>query len=234
MVNRLSAERPLRRFFRSKISLRKDVHTVIHQPEQKNRAPEATVLALFLCATVGFVFASFSGIAGRGFLQGLSLVFFCAMIYILVRFKFFRIRYIVRAGRREDADSDGQEKNAAAADSSAAKGGSPLRLPPDRLDFVVEKAQGRRVMTAECVLSLGTLTSCIPLPQPRRARKRIIRQHKKAKTYRYLRNMVGGHQCMLIFSSLGMDDVKLIIEPSEDMEGYLCAVARYNRENREK
>ena len=203
---------------------------MIHQPEQKNRAPEATLLALFLCATVGFVFASFSGIAGRGFLQGLALVFFCAMIYILVRYKFFRIRYIVRPGNRTNTDSE--EKNAA--ESSTTKSGSALRLPPDRLDFVVEKAQGRRVMTAECVLSLGTLASCVPLPQQRRERKEMIRRHKKAKTYRYLRNMVGAHQCMLIFSSRGMDDVKLIIEPSEDMEGYLSAVARYTREKKDK
>ncbi|MCI8610341.1 MAG: hypothetical protein HFE66_00290 [Clostridiales bacterium] len=204
---------------------------MIHQPEQKNRAPEATVLALFLCATVGFVFASFSGIAGRGFLQGMALVFFCAMIYILVRYKFFRIRYIVRPNNK--ASTDDTEEPAASVQSDNTKSGSALRLPPDRLDFVVEKAQGRRVLTAECVLSLGNLISCIPLPQHRRDRRKITRQYKKAKTYRYLRNMVGAHQCMLIFSSREMDDVKLIIEPSEEMEGYLSAVARFNREKKE-
>ena len=38
---------------------------------------------------------------------------------------------------------------------------------------------------------------------------------------------------MLIFSSRDMDDVKLIIEPSDEMEGYLAAVARFNREKKE-
>lgn len=87
-------------------------------------------------------------------------------------------------------------------------------------------------MTAECVLSLGTLVTCVPLPDQRRDRKKIINQYKKAKTYRYLRNMVGAHQCMLVFENKDADDIKLMIEPSEDMEGYLSAVARYNREKK--
>lgn len=209
----------------------KDIHAVIHQPEQNNRGPEATVLALFFCATVGFVFASFSGIAGRGFLQGMSLIFFCAMIYILVRYKFFRIRYIVRPGSRIDTDSHGEPATAVKSDDT--KCSSALRLPPNQLDFVVEKAQGNRALTAECVLSLGKLAFCIPLPQQRGERRKIIKQYKKAKTYRYLRNMVGAHQCMLIFSSRDMDDVKLIIEPSDEMEGYLSAVARFNQDKKE-
>ncbi len=190
---------------------------MIHQPKQTNRAPEATVLALFLCATVGFVSACFQQIAGRGFLQILSLIFYCAMIVILVRYKFCRIRYIIRPGRHaEDAET-----------------GSALSLPPKQLDFVVEKAQGRRALTAECVLSLGMLTTCVILPLERKERRRIIRQYKKAKTYKYLCNMVGARQCMLVFTGGETEDVKLIIETSEEMEGYLSAVARYNREQKE-
>ncbi len=189
------------------------------------------MLALFLCATIGFVFASFSGIAGRGFLQGMSLIFFCAMIYILVRYKFFRIRYVVRPGNRIDADGD--TESAATVKRDDTKSSGVLRLPPSQLDFVVEKAQGNRVLTAECVLSLDKLISCIPLSQQRGDRRKITGQYKKVKTYRYLRNMVGAHQCMLIFSSRDMDDVKLIIEPSDEMEGYLAAVARFNREKKE-
>ena len=199
---------------------------MIHQPEQTNRTPEAAVLALFLCATVSFVSASFDQIAGRGFLQGLGLLFFCTMIYILVRYKFSRIRYIVRPDKKAQSDA---EEAALAADGEI---GGVLRLPPDKLDFVVEKAQGSRVFSAECVLSLGTLASCIPLPDRRRDRRKITSQYKKAKTYRYLRNMVGAHQCMLVFQNRNMGDIKLIIEPSEKMEGYLSAVARYNREKK--
>lgn len=197
---------------------------MIHQPEQKNRVPEASVLALFLCATVGFVSASFHQIAGRGFLQILSLIFYCAMIIILVRYKFFRIRYIIRPSRQaeqEEEESDTSDKNKSA-----------LRQPPSQLDFVVEKAQGRRALTAECVLSLGTLTTCVILPDEYKERRKIIRQYKKAKTYKYLRNMVGARQCMLIFEGGETDDMKLIIEASENMEGYLSAVARYNRDQK--
>ena len=194
---------------------------MIHQPTQKNHAPEATVLALFLCATVGFVSACFQQIAGRGFLQFLSLIFYCAMIVILVRYKFSRIRYIIRPGKRAEEEEDADDA------------GNVLRLPPKQLDFVVEKAQGRRALTAECVLSLGMLTTCVVLPEGRKERKRIIKQYKKAKTYKYLCNMVGARQCMLVFAGGETDDVKLIIEASEEMEGYLSAVARYNREQKE-
>ena len=45
--------------------------------------------------------------------------------------------------------------------------------------------------------------------------------------------MVGARQCMLVFAGGETDDVKLIIEASEEMEGYLSAVARYNREQKE-
>lgn len=194
-----------------------------HQPNQKNRVPEATVLALFLCATVGFVSACFHQIAGRGFLQILSLIFYCAMIIILVRYKFCRIRYIIRPGRRAEEETD----------NTGEQHGSALHLPPKQLDFVVEKAQGRRALTAECVLSLGTLTTCVVLPEGRKERGRIVKQYRKAKTYKYLRNMVGARQCMLVFTGGETDDVKLIIEASEEMEGYLSAVARYNREQKE-
>jgi len=194
---------------------------MIHQPNQKNHAPEATVLALFLSATVGFVSACFHQISGRGFLQILSLIFYCAMILILVRYKFCRIRYIIRPNRQAEKDE---------IDTT---GGSALQLPPKQLDFVVEKAQGRRTLTAECVLSLGTLTTCVVLPQGRKERRKIVNQYKKAKTYKYLCNMVGARQCMLVFAGGETDDVKLIIEASEEMEGYLSAVARYNREQKE-
>lgn len=197
---------------------------MIHQPTQKNRVPEATVLALFLCATVGFVSACFQQIAGRGFLQFLSLIFYCAMIVILVQYKFCRIRYIIRPGRRAEEEEAGD---------TGEQSSSVLRLPPNHLDFVVEKAQGRRALTAECVLSLGMLTTCVVLPEGRKERGKIVKQYKKAKTYKYLRNMVGARQCMLVFAGGETDDVKLIIEASEEMEGYLSAVARYNREQKE-
>ncbi len=197
---------------------------MIHQPNQKNRAPEATVLALFLCATVGFVSACFHQIAGRGFLQILSLIFYCAMILILVRYKFCRIRYIIRPNRQAEEEET---------DTTGKQSGSALHLPPKQLDFVVEKAQGRRALTAECVLSLGTLTTCVVLPEGRKERGRTIKQYRKAKTYKYLCNMVGARQCMLVFAGGETDDVKLIIEASEEMEGYLSAVARYNREQKE-
>ena len=223
MVNRLGPQPALGGF---SVYAEGDIF-MIHQPEQTNRTPEAAVLALFLCATVSFVSASFDQIAGRGFLQGLGLLFFCAMIYILVRYKFSRIRYIVRPGKK--AQSDAEETGA---EANGEKGGSALRLPPDKLDFVVEKKQGSRIFSAECVLSLGALVSCIPLPDRRRDRRNITSQYKKAKTYHYLQNMVGAHQCMLVFQSRDMGDIKLMIEPSENMEGYLSAVARYNREKK--
>ena len=213
------------------IKKRKDAY-MIHEPRQINRTPEAAVLALFLCAAVSFVSASFDQIAGKGFLQGLGMLFFCAMIYILVRYKFSRVRYIVRENGR-DKKTENTEKEAVTEGAPPDNvGNGALRLPPEELEFVVEKAQGKRIPCAECVLSLGTLTACISLPDKPKDRRRTIRLYKKAKTYRYLKNMVGAHQCMLLFSSRELEDVRLIIEPSEKMEDYLSAVARYNKEKK--
>lgn len=206
---------------------------MIYEPNKQNRAPEGAIAALLICAGVCFGFAAVPRMAGRGFLQLAALVFFCAMIFILVRYQFTRVRYLVRArGHAEEDDSD-RETGAEDASAAAAAGDAPrgtLGRPPEKLEFVVECAQGNRTMIAECVLPLGKLTACHPLPEDRRERRNLLRQYKKAKSYRYLRNMVGAHQAMLVFTDTEYGDVRVTIEPSEQLEGYLSAVARYNRE----
>ena len=185
-------------------------------------------MALLICAGVCFGFAAVPRMMGRGFLQLAALVFFCAMIFILVRYQFTRVRYLVRArGHGEDTD-DTEAASAAAVAGDAPRG--TLGRPQEKLEFVVECAQGNRTMIAECVLPLGKLTACHSLPADRRGRRNLLRQYKKAKSYRYLRNMVGAHQALLVFTDTEYGDVRVTIEPSEQLEGYLSAVARYNRE----
>ena len=65
----------------------------------------------------------------------------------------------MRPGNRIDADGD--TESAATVKRDDTKSSGVLRLPPSQLDFVVEKAQGNRVLTAECVLSLDKCPSSV-------------------------------------------------------------------------
>ena len=184
-----------------------------YEPGRVNRVPLVTVLFLLAAAAVPFAFSLVPGIAGKGILQILSICFLCGAIFVLVRYQFTRVRYLSRL--RDGAIAEGA-----------------LSHPPKELEFVVERATGRRAFIAECVLPLDSLTSCVPLPADRRERTALMKKYK-GKTYRYLANMVGGDRYLLVFHEEA-EEVKIEIEADEKLAEYLAAVARYERENEEQ
>lgn len=212
---------------------------MIYRPKQKNKAPDVLILAFFVCALVAMGFSMWHAIAGRGILQTLALVLFCLMIFVLVRYKFTQIRYAVRFrtmpkgyGSEDDDDSDGSKENERVTQGAPLKSSPVVSAPPEKLEFVVEKAQGRRGFVTECVISLTDIISCRPYPAGRAERRQVKAQTGKAGlTYKYLVNLVGAEE-WIMSATTPQGKVKIVFEPSREMGEYLSAVAGYNKEKR--
>lgn len=193
------------------------------EPKQKNKVPELWVLCLFICAVVSIIFGNMNGINGRGILQTLSLVFFCALIFILVKYKYTRIRYTVRKkAPRGYGDEDGDEPENTQCSITA--------LPPKSLELVVESARSRQTFVAENLIPLDKITACVKLPAGKAEKKALLNNYKEGKTFKYLRNMACPDKWLLVAEN-ELGKVIIVFEPNEKMANYLCAVAAYNREN---
>ena len=193
-----------------------------YEPKQKNKAPDMTVLALFLCGAVCMVFGSIEGVFGRGFLQLISLVFFCAMIFVLVKYKFTRIRYTVRLKAPKGyGDEDGEEDVAA----DAAK--PVTAYPPSRLELYIESAQGKRTFIGENLVDLDKIVFFKKIPDVKSEKKALSAIYTKLRGFRYLKNMAGAEKWLLV-AETDMGNIKIILEPGEKMAAYLSAVATYN------
>ena len=200
-----------------------------YSPKQKNKAPDIWVLALFISAAVMALFGNYNGIKGRGILQSISLILFGVMIYVLVRFKYSNIRYTVRRkseGRYGDEDGDEILRDADGKELPV------TAYPPEKLEMVIEKSQGKRGYVAECLIALDDITSCRPVPSDKAERKKLIRENRKNKKFRYSKNMVGGE--MWLISVATKEGTASIFFECDDgkMTDYLRAVAKYNSDNR--
>lgn len=208
--------------------------TIIFEPRQKNRAPDIFALAMFVCAAVAAGFSSWNAVRGRGYLQAFALVLFGILIYVLVRYKFTRIRYAVRFktvkkgyGSEDDDDEEEEER--------VSEGGEvrPITAAaPEKLEFIIEKAQSRNTFVTECLVELTDIIFCKPYPYAdKQRRKDIQKEAGKGPTYKYLKNMVGADTWfMCVKTSQGT--AKIIFEPDAKMGEYLSAVAGYNKERK--
>lgn len=201
------------------------------EPKQKNRVPEALTAALLVCAAVCVIFSSFEQIKGRGILQTLALIMFCAMIFFLVKYKLTRTRYTLRL-RNDSFDGD-SEGEAAPIDENGKE--RPLTAyPPRMLELTVEKAQGNGKFVTECVVALSDILTCQPYPSDDRAARKAMRREAGAgPTYKYVRNPVGADKWYITVRT-AQGTAKLILEPGEKLGEYLSAVASYNKEQRKR
>lgn len=132
----------------------------------------------------------------------------CAAVYILVRFVYTRVTYILRP--RNDS--------APALDSSSSY----------KTDLCVVKTQGRREGIAECVLSLDDLVRIDEFTDGYTSRLRA--EIKGVKFYFYTVSMFPKRRLALIFDD-GHDDLCIVIETDEDFELALRRLADANKTN---
>lgn len=201
------------------------------EPKQKNKAPDGFMLAMFICAAVAAGFSSLEGLRGRGFLQGMVLVLFGLLIFVLVRYKMTRIRYTVRI--KTVKKGYGSEDDDEDAEKVCEGGDQPITaIAPEKLEFIVEKAQSRNTFVIECLAELTDIVLCKPYSTADKSgRKSIKAEAGKGPTYKYVKNMVGASTwLMCVKTPQGI--AKIIFEPSAKMGEYLSAVAGYNKERK--
>ena len=209
-----------------------------YEPKQNNRVPEVVAAALLVCAIVCAAFGSLDFVIGRGFLQALALVFFCADIFVLVKYKMTRTRYTLRLKSHKGYVSEDGEDGDAETEILRDGEGKELPItayPPHRIEFVVEKAQGRRAFITECVIALEDINSCEKYPASDKAlRKEIKARAGKGHMFRFVRNLAPSGEWFLTARSSMHENVKIIFEPNDKFGEYLAAVASYNKEQRIK
>ena len=191
------------------------------EPKQKNKVPDMAVLCLFLCAAVCFVFGSIDGIVGRSILQLVSLVFFCAMIFVLVKYKFTRLRYTIRLKEKKGYGEDDEEE------FSTSPGTPVTAYPPDALELYIESAQGKRTFIGENLVSLDRIICFTKFPDVKSEKKKLKQKYGKIRGYRYVKNPVNADRWLLV-AETDIGKVRILLEPGEKMANYLSAVAAYN------
>ncbi|MCQ2456381.1 MAG: hypothetical protein MJ096_03405 [Clostridia bacterium] len=154
----------------------------------------AVVLALVLYAF------SLSGAVSPLPLQLATFALFIAAAYVLVRYRFTTVTYIVRP-HSENVDGYGE---------------SIYSLPASMLDFAVVRAQGKREGALECLLSLDLLTGVEKFTDPETVRQK----HKGAKIYYYTVSMKKSDCSVLVFDDAGEVSC-LVIETDEKMRKFL-------------
>lgn len=192
------------------------------EPKQKNKAPDAVVLCLFICALICLVSGNVRGIAGRSILQTAGLLFFAALIFILVKYKFTRLRYVIRkkAPKGYGVEDDGD----------ALPDGAPVvSYPPSALELYIESAQGKRTFIGENVTALDSVVFFGKIPDAKAEKQALSDKYRKVPSFTYLKNMVGAEKYLLVWETDG-ELRKIIFEPDAKMAEYLSAVAAYNKE----
>ena len=209
-------------------------YDMIFEPKQKNKVPEVTVLALFLCAGIAYAFSAVEAISGRGILQLLAVALFVAMVFIAVRYKFTSFRYVVRKAavqkkslHHDDEDGDSESELAYEGFDNSIPVTS---LPPSALELVIERRQGSGKWGTECVLKLSEIYSCSILPEHKDEFERISAENKKVGKYKYFRNLVAPDQTAILANS-PTGKVMVFIETEKKLSEYLRSVAVFNSEN---
>lgn len=206
------------------------------EPKQKNKIPEVTVAALFVCAGVAFGFSAVELIPGKGFLQLLAMALLCAMLFVFVRYKMTGFCYSVRVGSKparslhhEDDEETVPEGGISYEDALSLP---VTAVPPEMLEFVVERKQGKGAFVTECLLKLTDIECCFALPEEEHTLCEALSQNKKMGKYKYFKNLSVAQQIVLISDSPS-GKVAVYLEYDKKLCDYLKAVAAYNKDKKE-
>lgn len=205
---------------------------MIFEPKQNNRVPDVTVLCLFACSAVAMGFGKVEGIPGNGLLQFLAIVFLCAMIFVVVKYKLTSFRYTVKLipkkGKSLHHDDDEDEERALCYEQAEKL---PVKsIPPEMLALWVERRQGKGSFVTECMIELSKIHACLYLPEEKELFDNIVKENKGIGKYKYFRNMSVSESCV-IFADSPAGKILVFLETEEELFHYLRAVAAYNNEN---
>lgn len=195
-------------------------------PSQKNPRVWAIVAALLVFGGISYgvpIVCNANGIAvGGALFQLVTVIAVVAAVFLVVRYQMTHFVYLIRP-RSDSYDTDMEPAYAGTAGSYGI-----TRLPPDMLDFVVNRSQGSRAGAAECVLPLSDLVAVIPLTKDGGATKASIRERYQA----------DGYVCYDYTVTLGVTDVLalvfidgnryagIFIEPDEAMRAYFMTLGK--------
>lgn len=203
------------------------------EPRQKNKAPEAVILATFLCAGIALAFSAIEGIAGGGILQTVALVLFGAMIFVAVRYKFTSFRYTVKVAEFSKKslhhEDDEEEKEEEVPLTPDGKEPPVTAYPPKRLLLTVERRQGRGAWVTECLVRLSEVHACYVLPEDKETAGAALKskEYRRAPRYKYFKNLVAPEQTVLI-ADTAMGKTVIYLETDRKISEYLKSVAAYN------
>lgn len=162
-----------------------------YSPTPQKRIAGTISAILLVIAAVSYIFSG-TGLVSPLPLQTVCMSCICAAVYILVRFVYTGITYIVRP--RDNGS------------------GKVWLLPREQVDFCVIKSQGKRAGVTECMLSLDKLVRIDEFTDGYGSR--IREEFKGAKLYYYTASMFPEKRQALIFDD-GGEIYCIVIEGNE-------------------
>ncbi len=206
-----------------------------YEPKQKNKIPEVTVAALFVCAGVAFAFSSIELIPGKGMLQLLAVALIVAMVFIFIRYKMTSFCYSVRVSAPGSKKSLHHEDDEETVKEGAVSYEDALSLPitavpPSMLELVCERRQGKSAWITECLLKLTDIEGCYFLPEEEKEFSKALSSNKRIGKYKYFKNMFPAEQ-MVIISDSPAGRIAVYLEYDRKICDYIKAVAGYNKGN---
>ncbi len=205
------------------------------EPRQKNKIPEITTCALFVCAGVAFSFCAVEQIPGKGFLQLCAMAMLCAMLFVFIRYKMTSFRYVVRVSKKP-GDSLHHEDDEEVVPEGGISYDQALSMPvtavpPEMLELVVERRQGKGDWVTECLLKLTDIECCYSLPEEKDAWSEVLSKNRRLVKYKYFRNMAVSDE-MILISNSPSGRVMVHLEKDGKLFQYLRAVATYNKNDK--
>lgn len=201
-------------------------------PTQKNSRVWAIVAALLLFGGITYavpIYCNANEIKiGGALFQFITVISIVIAVFVVVRYQMTHFTYIIRP--RSDA-SDFDDTDSAFAYAGVTAGSKISHLPPDMLDFAVNRSQGSRAGGAECVLSLSDLVAVYSPAKNSRELKNAIRKRYIADGYVYYDYTVtlGSNEVMPLVFIDGNRYVGIFIEPDDTMRDYFLSLGKTKR-----
>lgn len=198
-------------------------------PEQKNPRIWVIVAALLVLGGITYsipIFCEARGIAiGGALFQFITVIAVVAAVFIVVRYKMTHFTYSIHPRSVGTGTSPSGEVGVYAGVSQVP---GISHMPPETLDFTVDRSQGSRAGGAECVLSLADLVAVYPLDKNNSATKSALRERYREDGYVYYDYTVtlGLTDLLALVFIDGNRYVGIFIEPDDVMRDYLLSLGK--------
>lgn len=176
-----------------------------YSPKPQARQTGIVTAVLIVLAIITYIF-SVSGITPAIPLQMITFVCLIAAAYILIRYRFTYITYIIRPRSENEADLYGDDI---------------LSMPSNTLDFAVKRAQGKREGALECLLSIDKLCEICDY-KGSASTKALREKYNGIKMYNYTVSMIKPSCTALVFDD-GTDIYGIVCELDEKMKSFFVS-----------